>query len=313
MQARTPTLVIMEYLRDAGWTRGPAPALHLEDSPKLFGNEHFSRRKCYFQCLVARARLATQGLQELPSGESEWYYRAVLSAAQPAAVPRGQSAKQYKALMYGEDSQLALQDCQPIHQQQALCDDVGHDNESDSSEAIVGFRLRRDDPAPEPRPPLPLPPLLPGDGAIVAAEGVQRPGSPSSSSSSSGSSASGQARPVVIRAGIADGGAFRLPVHECIKVEEHLQPGQPGHYRRYTTVCPLAKTGHCSVVACGKRRNCGKSQMGQLGPAAPEAFLMVWRNAAVSFATKADHQRWTPTVAEVRQFMIEQGWPVGPS
>ena len=311
MEARTPTLIIMEHLRRAGWTRGPAPLLHLEDSPKLFGIENFSRHTCYFQCLVARGRLAEQGLHELPSGESEWCYRALLSAEQPTEVPRGQSVKHYKALMYGEDGQEARPDGQPVLQQ-ALCDDVGHDHESDSSEAIVGSRLRRCDPEPEARPLLPLPPSIPGEGAIVAVAGTPRPGSPSSSSSSSVSGDSGHSVAVAVGGPFSVGGPLRQPVHDCIKVEEHLQPGQPGHYRWRTTVCPLAKIGHCAVVACGKRRNCGQAQMGQLGLAAPEAFLMVWRNAASAFASKADHQRWSPTIAEVRRFMIEQGWAVGP-
>ena len=102
----------------------------------------------------------------------------------------------------------------------------------------------------------------------------------------------------------------RPPVNECIRVEEHLRPGTPGHYRRYTTVCPLARTGHCAVNACGKRRNCGSTQMGSLGPAAPEAFLMVWRERASAFQSKAEHQRWSPTWSEVRRYMLAQNWPV---
>lgn len=321
-EPRTPTVVVIEQLVRAGWERGVPPRLHLEDSPKFFGQDKFSRSKFYLQCLTARQQLADCGLAALPSGESEWYYRAILAAKHPAQVPRGQSVKKYKALL-DDDGQAPEQGAlEAPRAAGALCDMSGSEHGSDSSEAIVAVGFPHsggyDDPQPEVR--TLLPPILSGrgssgQGVSAVVDGNSRPDSPSrllSAPSPPSSTDSGQSQAAVVVAGQRVAvPAPRPPVHDCIKVEEHLRPGQLGHYRRYTTQCPLAQTGHCAVVSCGKRRNCGQAQMGHLGPAAPEAFLMVWRNAASSFASKADHQRWSPTIPEVRRFMIEQGWTPG--
>ena len=300
----------------AGWARGVAPRLHLEDSPQLFGQANFAQKKPYLQCLVAGPRLRECGLSALPSGQSSWYYRAVLAAKDPSGVPQNLSVKEYKALLNvdGQEPQPgALEDAAGML---ALEDAVDSDHDSDSSNAEIAMRFprTRKDLAPQPEVRLPLPP--PDDGPRCVAQGGRaaiprdaRPvGSEDRARSSSSSSGSSSGRLVAMPGQYIQA---RQPVHDCIKVEQHLFPGQEGYYRRYTTQCPLARTGHCSVVACGKRRNCGQAQMGRLGPAAPEAFLMVWRNAASSFATKQDHQRWSPSVADVRRYMVEQGWPLG--
>jgi len=296
--------------------------VHSVGSAKLFGLDKFSTRKHYFQCLLALEQLRIRGLGALPSGQSAWYYRAVLAAEVPAVVPRGLSVKGYRALVSGcgQDSTSGGRD----RSAGAFpADGQASGDDSDSSEAIIsvalpaslrtGFLSGAEDSTP-------LPPSLHagrlrGQGVESQAEvtaGLLRATASSSSSSLSAGSDSGVTSQS--GAGFALGGQSiaagvpRPPVNDCIKVEEHLRPGMPGHYRRYTTVCPLARTGHCAAVACGKRRNCGQAQLGRLGPAAPEAFLMVWRAAACSFADKVGHQRWSPTEAEVRRFMVEQGW-----
>lgn len=313
LEDRTPTLIIMEHLMRAGWGRGFAPRLHLEDTPKLFGQDHFSRKKHYLQCLVAGPGLRERGLLALPSRQSSWYYRAVLAAEDPASVEQGLSVKEYKALLCSDGQApppAALEDDAGI---QALEDAGVSDDESDA-ELVIRTPGRGRDSVPQPEVRLPLPPSAAGPQSVgqsvpAIVEVMARPvGSQGRARSLSSSSSSSSAASMGIPGQAVE---TRQPVHDCIKVEQHLLPGQDGYYRRYTTQCPLARTEHCSVVACGKRRNCGQAQMGRLGPAAPEAFLMVWRNAARSFATKLDHQRWSPSEAEVRRYMVEQGWPLG--
>ena len=297
----------------AGWGRGFAPRLHLEDTPKLFGQARFSQKKHYLQCLVAGPRLRERGLLALPSRQSSWYYRAVLAAEDPASVEQGLSVKEYKALLDsdGQDPRpVALEDDGGIP---ALEDAAGSDEESDA-ELAVRLPGHGSDFVLQPEVRLPLPPCGAdqqgvGQSVPAVAEGAARPvGSQSRARSFSSSSTSSSSSCMGVPGQFVQA---RQPVHDCIKVEQHLTPGQDGYYRRYTTQCPLARTHHCSVVACGKRRNCGQAQMGQLGPAAPEAFLMVWRSAASSFSTKLDHQRWSPSEADVRRYMVEQGWPLG--
>ena len=155
---------------------------------------------------------------------------------------------------------------------------------------------------------------VPDSGRPGAAGLPGSDGRPSASSDASHSGAmdsdSGQSSAPVVA---ETWDTFRQPVNPCIRAEEHLRPGQSRYYRRYTTVCPLARDSHCGVFPCGKRRNCGQSQMGDLGPAAPEAFLMVWREGASSFATKREHMAWQPTRREVRRWMVAHGWLPAPS
>ena len=324
----TPTLLVLEQLKRAGWDRGPSPALHDASTPRLFGEDKFANKKHYLQCLLSLGQLGQKGLIALPSGQSSWYYRAVLASEHPAGVAPGALARDYKALLFGHGQERVTADDGGEGPRLAICDASASDADSGAEDAVMSI-VRAGDLANE-EPPVneaagQFPQALldadqsvePGQ-AVAGQSPVDRPDAPSprASSSSSGSgadSADGDGEVVALRSDgqFAANYNARRPVNECIRVEEHLQPGMPGHYRRYTTICPLASSGHCAVVACGKRRNCGAAQMGSLGRAAPEAFLMVWREKASSFGSKADHQRWSPTWSEVRRYMVAQGWPVG--
>ena len=234
------------------------------------------------------------------------------------------SRSHYKALLHHKSVQGTRPGMlgAPTHAD-TLCNDPGSDHSSDSSEAILAVSLpgagHDFDPQSEDRQLLPR--RLTEQPGFGQAGGPSVPGQASphrraaalSSSSSASPRSIDSRQSAVTLVGVRQGFALRPPVNDCIRVEEHLRPGDAGHYRRYTTQCPLARTGHCSVSACGKRRNCGEAQTRELGPAAPEAFLMVWRNAASSFPTKAAHQRWSPTTAEVRRYMVEKGWLAGHS
>lgn len=306
----------------AGWARGDAPALHDDTTPKLFGQDKFSNKKHYLQCLLAQEELRQKGLLALPSGQSSWYYRAVLASERPSGVSPGATVKVYKALLFGDgQDKEAVADTGPAARL-AICDASSCDDASDSSDVlafpILGVLADEEPEANEASAQFPpvwldeVQSLEPtGQALPLGADASPRRDSSSSSESEASLEDSGQELVSFVPGGpMAARGNARPPLNECIRVEEHLRPGMPGYYRRYTTVCPLARTGHCAVIACGKRRNCGAAQVGSLGPAAPEAFLMVWRQQASAFATKHDHQRWSPTVAEVRRYMVDHGWLV---
>ena len=317
LEDRTPTLILMEHLIRDGWERGPAPEQHTQDSPRVLGLDRFSARKHFFQCLLSLDALRARGLSALPSGRSSWYYRAVLAAARPADINPSLPVRQLKALLagtaHGEGGQPrpAVADIAP-----EAGPDRGSESGSDSSDAFVlsappaAAREDEDEHLPEPDSTLPLPPSLPSSsstGQPAVLPRASAAGSPRSAASSSSSSSASSEDPDAPHE-LLLGAPLRRPAFDCIKVEEKHTPGQFGYYRRCTTTCPLSRTGHWSVVPCGKRRNCGVAQQGRLGLAAPEAFLLVWRANASRFPSKAAHQRWSPTEAEVRRFMVEQGW-----
>ena len=317
---KTPTLAIIDQLLRAGWRRGQAPALHDADSPRFFGVDKLAARKRYLQCLAVQDRLLQRGLVALSSRETQLYYRAVLASDRPASVPCGGKAKDYKAIL------LALEDS-PGSALAAIGDGAADSEGSDSGQSAVMVGRwppprREEDMPPGNEASAGLPPSVPRPGPARGGAGdvippgssrpdaVSVPGPPSVAALASYDSDDDS--PVFCAgAQMQAVGPPRPPVNECIRVEEHLRPGLPGYYRRYTTVCPLARTQHCAVFTCGKARNCGSAQMGNLGPAAPEAFLMVWREKASAFATKAAHQRWSPTWREVRRYMLAHGWAVG--
>ena len=310
---KTPTLAIIDKLLRAGWRRGQAPALHQADSPKLFGVDKFAAKKRYLQCLAVLDRLERRGLSALSSRETQLYYRTVLASERPASIPCGAPAKEYRALLQSlEDSPGS-----------ALVA-IGNGTDSEGSDSGLSSVMVGRWPPPRQEEDMPPaneasagrpPPLSPGGRRDVAPPasrpgGSLVPGPPSAAAEPSQDS--GEDEPVFCATGQMQAfGPPRPPINECIRVEEHLRPGMPGYYRRYTTVCPLARAQHCAVFTCGKARNCGSAQMGNLGPAAPEAFLMVWREKASAFSSKADHQIWSPTWREVRRYLVANGWAVG--
>ena len=132
--------------------------------------------------------------------------------------------------------------------------------------------------------------------------GVQHtPRVPDESSSDSSDSA-----PLAVLSSVA------IPQPEVIGVtlEEHLVPGQRGHYRRLIAQCPLRRCKHAGTIACTKKRGVGQRQIEALGPRGPEAFLGAWAAAANNFSSQKAHVQWNPPIAQVRAFMVDRGWAV---
>ena len=85
----------------------------------------------------------------------------------------------------------------------------------------------------------------------------------------------------------------------------HLHPGEPGHYIRLSVNCPQCAAGHPD---CGKRRNIGEAQCRNFGQVEPLGFIGVWLERANSFADKASHLKFTPSLADIRSFLIARRW-----
>ena len=241
------------------------------------------------------------GLASLPAGRAMAYYRALLNTSSPAAVAvdiAGSGHSDRKSRDPDLGNTMDSDSSQPevlFHCDQGTWQ--GSDGESDPCEVILGD--------------------CPGRNAD------SQPAAGHSSRMFSSGTAGENLRPEGFCGHSQDGraqalpshGVFplevRKPVNASVKVETHLEPGQVGHYVRYVVTCPLARCRHRAVVPCGRRRNCGLRQFGHLGPAAPEAFLLVWAEAAGNFLDKEAHLNYTPTEAEVRRWMANAGWPIG--
>lgn len=321
MHPATPTVIVLEELLRRGWKRGEAPPAHTMSSQLFFGTDGFAARKFYLQCLVALADLCGLGLRRLPSGQKKDFYRAVLASPAPGQVRPDRSREEYAALV-GEGGPPAVQvqlleasgggegdeseeEDMPQNQRTAVGAGGGVGDLEPPAEAGGGSSADRS---------ATIPSGIPVGQLVVLGPHAERPKASVPSCSSSSSSDGPPPLVAMLEQGPGDleppaeEAIVRDPVHACIKVEKHLRPGMVGHYVRYTTLCPLARCQHRSTAACGKRRNCGPPQFGRLGPAAPEAFLMVWRGQASHFPSREAHQRWCPTEAEVRLFMQDQGW-----
>lgn len=85
--------------------------------------------------------------------------------------------------------------------------------------------------------------------------------------------------------------------------EEHLAPGQPGHYTRWRVTCPLSKSTHRHKLPCGKSRSAAMTMVH--GPIEPKAFLGCWLRAALGCTSREEHMTWTPSAEELAAYVDE--------
>ena len=92
---------ILRMLRDVKWRSARhAPKQHTLDSDRSFAQVHQCvAKRAYLQCLTIFETLQQNGLEALPSGEQQGYYKAVLASKFPATVKMSQKADYYKALL----------------------------------------------------------------------------------------------------------------------------------------------------------------------------------------------------------------------
>ena len=90
-----------------------------------------------------------------------------------------------------------------------------------------------------------------------------------------------------------------------VRFDEHLQPGQRGHYRRLVINCPFAFTTHRKENGdpCCKHRNLGQRQTSAMGQQEPEIFLRTWAADAASYTSASAHIGWNPSLRQMRRWM----------
>ena len=89
--------------------------------------------------------------------------------------------------------------------------------------------------------------------------------------------------------------------------ESHGVVGQPNSYRRLVVICPLHGD---KKRPCKKTRSFGvrSGAASELGDLEPYAFLGAWLAAGRACVAKEEHKCQTPAAAEVREYVISQGW-----
>ena len=288
LDSKAPVLLIMRQLHLQGWASGERPRCHTRDSPKLYGESGHVARKPYLQCLLMLDVLFDAGLQWLSSAQPAAYYNALLNSRTPASVPLVREA------LCDDEADLALEDDNSnLHPRPAQDSDEESDlptgtaagDQTRSGQAL----LASEDPSGS---------LVRGASRAAASSEAGPCQATTSSSSSSDSEPAGALCAAVIPP----------PLLPNITIEERLEAGQRGHYRRLICQCPLRRGEHSGALACTKKRGLGQRQLAGLGPRGTEAFLGVWAAAAGEFTSQQAHARWNPSVAQVRAFMVERGW-----
>jgi len=263
-----PELLVLEYAAALGWHPGDRDTPHLlMDDPagKVFKYSK-SSMKSYLQCILSLEDLHDRGLESLPVGQLQKYYRCVLLAQQPNGIlvnrPDPEYAAQLKALVAGEHAPMVLP------------------------------------PLPLPPPPAP-PPLALEDGAsdAVLDDESPRPAleDEATSSSSSSSQASGSEGGGVL--GDDDDDDERVYPEECQGFKIRLDKHAPRGYSRLQIFCQLHKE-------CCKYRGIGHNQMKTYGWREPLGFLMVWVQKGEEGQSAEEHRkRVKPTRAEIKAWL----------
>ncbi len=249
-------------------------------------------RRSYLQCLLVLDDWSSRGLLALPSGQGAAYYRLVLRAASPEEVPVGGSVGQYRALqdMATAGPQLAISD--------GVLDEAGSDMDIPIAGRAGGAPLLGQEVAGPPA--RPVSPTRGLEAEVTESSAASSSSSTASSTSSVSSSTSDdEVAPCTERL---------WPLLPGVSLDERLQPGQLGHYKRLLIKCPLAHSQHWDADRpCQKYRGLGEGQMRQFGRREPEGYLSAWAAAAGQFESRGAHVRWVPPVAAVREAMRSLG------
>ena len=269
-------------LRAKGFSLGKLPALITVENKNLGDiNTDFAARPFFLHCLVAFEKISQKGLSSFPSGDSELYYKAILSHSEPARVPAGIKTSDLKRFLEGSDSEA-------------------NDTESERDGDIVLPLLTRQRKKRSPK-------------AVQPAGGAKRPRlqppAPLSDTesafggewqgSSNGMHGSG-------RTLHASSGNFFIEGQNVL-IERRIGRGDNRNYCRCMVVCP--NSNHClpgsSRTDCSRRRNFdldnNRHSIQQcLG------FLGVWLRASHRLRTHQEHKGFVPSAASVQDY-IESG------
>ena len=302
LDPNVPVMIVMRLLGRKGWRRGVVPDAHTADSAKHFGHVNFHAKRPYLQCLLVLDQLGQRGLSELSPKQPMAYYRLVLHSKAPGSVPLGKLAKDYTSELGSSIAQGAVR---IVHS------DWVAPASDDEEDALMRAEFAEHADC--------------GDGHDMAvgeqSGDAHEPGDllskkPHSSSDNPSIGQPNELYPVnelgdpIVSSFLARSVPY-IPLMPNIRFEQHLEPGQPNHYKRLIVNCPLANCEHRRVgAACGKKRNMGQRQTAKFGEREPEGYLGAWAAAADRFTSSEAHVRWNPSTAQVRKFMVSRGWSV---
>ena len=124
VQKQMPAVIALDRLYNEGWVHGTPPLVHtLTD--KVFKVKDAVTSWAYLHCLLDLGRLALVDGFELSSMESNLYYQCVLTTKDQCSIPRGQSARAYRALLALDDGEPEVQPLMgPLGVADDECDDL---------------------------------------------------------------------------------------------------------------------------------------------------------------------------------------------
>ena len=280
----TPAVIIARALTNKGWTTGQAAALHTATS-KTVMDIGGPERKSYWQCLLELPRLLERGVEGVRSGQHPSYYTALRTTRSPSLVLPDMKVAYYTAIVQGASPVDASLGCAPSNIGSGHAED-GDDEDIIWVSASAGSSRHGQERA--------------GTHGQERSSTATPPGNIAEDSEDDlmyTSAPTGHV-PHVALTGIPE---------ITLLQDEHLKPGQVGHYRRVAVMCPLCDSKHKRDNPCKKYRNVGAKQT-ELGPQEPVAYLAVWAANAGRFTTAAQHIAFRPSPADVKAYMLSRGW-----
>jgi hypothetical protein len=294
LDAGTPMHFLLRKLMGDGWTMGDPPKEHGLLTPKVIGQKlSLMQMRCYLQCLISLEALLGKGLLTLRSGESQGYYKALLSSSIPANVKHGRGAKYYKALLVGKPGV-----------------EVPDDSSEDEADLVQGQPLS------ESAISAPSPFARALQNAVPESSAALRPSTGRGKKNSRGDGEPQfEAMPIagtlnVQQLNVEDSDSDNVQVGSSMPsqlAQKHKLRLDSGHYtksgiayRRWRIECPSACSSHWQAgKPCGKFRSLGGAQTTNHGAREPEAYLIAWAESAPRFKSKADHMKHDPSQADI--------------
>ena len=289
----TPIYFIMKFLTAKGWKPGKAPLQHTAESELKSGAIQLNQcvaKRAYMQCLETIDTLRDHGLEALPSGQQQGYYKSVLASKFPATVKVGQKADYYKALL---EKEHADSDCLPSND----------NSDSDNAEERIGPPAKHVCTPTEADPRKLIqgrsPPFTEAHPRTNHADPLTIDAEAAASEAIATDVATGLTEEDDVI--ICDVAWTSMDISYGVTLECRGSPGQSGHYRRLRLNCKLSQCQHSGSVPCNKSRVLNAT--GIFGKHEPEAFLIAWADAAHRFSTRDAHMRHVPSHQDVREVL----------
>jgi hypothetical protein len=318
MDAEYPAILLVKELVSQGWNRGEVVSHTPHNAPaKRLVAKKIVERKSYLRCLLVLHELFGRGLQELPVGAHETFYRCVLAARDPSTVPLRKKVQDYTKVLEEFGDQIV---CVSAPNPRVLFPELSGERPPDEAvgvDATEGGGADPDD----------------GNGGVGGDGGADRDGDamppdlgvggdadedsdagrPPSGQSSSDDASSGDVAPVVggsvsmLPPGWHEGDALMslMPAMidgNMVRQDNYYQLATGIHYSRIGIACPMheSRGARGNKMKCFIWRNIGKDQrLGLDGVEGPVAFVTAWLRDGPNHLTRESHMRFKPAKDDV--------------